>query len=117
MDAANSGVCDHSNSDSNGNNELCEHVGNGESRGSPLLFLDYFRQKACKFQKYFVYLHRQKFSFGYPGRIPKGVSLYRPCSILKVTFGWLLFFKYLFEFKIESGIKSKTPTKGISNIL
>ena len=38
-------------------------------------------KKIWKFQKKYLSLHRQNESFDYPGRIPRGVSLYRPCSI------------------------------------
>ena len=55
-----------------------------------------------KFWGFFVSLHRQKFAFDYPGRIPRGVRLYRYCPF-KVTFllrqaslqaerGWLFYF-------------------------
>ena len=49
-------------------------------------------QNIWNFQEYFVSLHRQNVSFGYPGRIPRrqdfidtalGARLHRPYSILK----------------------------------
>ena len=38
--------------------------------------------------KFFLSLQRQKFSFGYPGRIPRGQD-HIATAHFKVTFGWL----------------------------
>ena len=43
--------------------------------------LEKMSQETWKYRKYFLSLHRQEVILGYPGRIPRGVSLHRPCSI------------------------------------
>ena len=42
-----------------------------------------FHQNVWNIQKYSLYLPRQKVAFGYPGRIPRGASLYRHYPIFQ----------------------------------
>ena len=42
-----------------------------------------FHQNVWSIQKYLLYLPRQKVTFGYPGRIPRGASLYRHYPIFQ----------------------------------
>ena len=42
-----------------------------------------FHQNVWSIQKYLLYLPRQKVAFGYPGRIPRGASLYRHYPIFQ----------------------------------
>jgi len=54
-------------------------------------------RKICKYRNKFVSLQGQNMSFGYPGRIPRGVRLYRYCPILKAVIRQL-FFIFFSEF-------------------
>ena len=66
------------------------------------------------FKEYFVSLHRQNVSFGYPGRIPRrqdsidtalGARLHRPYSILKtIPLGWFLSFIDLYKHSKEVAV-------------